>query len=261
MGSAEEPAGTPLLTTLFTSLVEESADAIVVVSDDGSIHYMNAVAGAVTGLDPAEARGCSCFDLLHPNDVDRAIFDLGVHSAPGAPPGWSTFRIRSADGSWLPMQVTTAEVTDGSTRLLATFWRTADVSSTEALFGLLRGTPPVDALTPVLDMFNRRVFGSLVAIAWSDDDGLHHVGSEVPAAATRCSSRRIEPSTGPRPRAGARCDGCREPVSPFQAPPGWRGRVGRGQSLGALGIPSVELHNRPLSPSERDLLNLFRAAA
>lgn len=181
MGSAEEPAGTASLTTLFTSLAEESADSIVVVFDDGSIRYMNAAAGAVTGWDPERTQGLSIFELVHPDDVDRAIFDLGVHSEPGAPPGWSTYRVRSADGSWLPMQVTTAEVTDGSSRLLATFCRAADVSPTEVLFGLLRGTSPVDALRPVLDMFNRTVFGSLVAIAWSDDEGLHHLGTEVPA--------------------------------------------------------------------------------
>jgi len=181
MGSAEEPSVTPSLTTLFTSLAEESADSIVVVFDDGNIRYMNPMAGAVTGRDPSESQGLSIFELVHPDDVDRAIFDLGVHSEPGAPPGWSTYRVRSADGSWLPMQVTTAEVSDGSSRLLATFCRAADVSPTEALFGLLRGTSPVDALTPVLDMFNRKVFGSLVAIAWSDNEGLHHIGTDVPA--------------------------------------------------------------------------------
>jgi PAS domain S-box-containing protein len=142
MGSAEEPSVTPSLTTLFTSLAEESADSIVVVFDDGNIRYMNPMAGAVTGRDPSESQGLSIFELVHPDDVDRAIFDLGVHSEPGAPPGWSTYRVRSADGSWLPMQVTTAEVSDGSSRLLATFCRAADVSPTEALFGLLRGTSP-----------------------------------------------------------------------------------------------------------------------
>ena len=180
MGSAEGPAGASLLTTLFASLAEESADSIVVVFDDGRIRYMNPAAGVVTGWDPDGSRGLSIFELVHPDDVDRAIFDLGVHSDPGAPPGWSTYRVRSADGSWLPMQVTTAEVHDGSSRLLATFCRAADVSPTEVLFGLLRGTSPVDSLTPVLDMFNRKVFGSRVAIAWSDDEGLHHVGTDVP---------------------------------------------------------------------------------
>jgi diguanylate cyclase (GGDEF)-like protein/PAS domain S-box-containing protein len=181
MGSAAERSEASSLTTLFTSLAEQSADSIVVVFDDGSIRYMNPMAGAVTGRDPGESRGLSIFELVHPDDVDRAIFDLGVHSEPGTPPGWSTYRVRSADGSWLPMQVTTAEVSDGSSRLLATFCRPDEVSPTEVLFGLLRGTSPVDALVPVLDMFNRKVFGSLVAIAWSDDEGLHHVGTEVPA--------------------------------------------------------------------------------
>jgi diguanylate cyclase (GGDEF)-like protein/PAS domain S-box-containing protein len=181
MGSAEERSGAPSQTTLFTSLAEQSADSIVVVFDDGSIRYMNPMAGAVTGWDPGESRGLSIFELVHPDDVDRAIVDLGVHSEAGAPPGWSTYRVRSADGSWLPMQVTTAEVSDGSSRLLAAFCRAADVSPTEVLFGLLRGTSPVDALTPVLDMFNRKVLGSLVAIAWWDNGGLHHIGTEVPA--------------------------------------------------------------------------------
>jgi len=180
MGDAGGPDDASL-TTLYASLAEESADSVVVIFDDGSIRYMNPGAGAVTGWDPREAVGRSIFDLVHPDDVDRAIFDLRVHSEAGAPPGWSTYRVKTGDGSWLSMTLTTAEVTDGSSRLLATFCRAADVSPTEVLFGLLRGSSPVDALAPVLDMFNRRVFGSRVAIAWSDDEGLHHVGSDVPA--------------------------------------------------------------------------------
>jgi diguanylate cyclase (GGDEF)-like protein/PAS domain S-box-containing protein len=181
MGAVEEPEGAASLSTLYASLAEESADSIVVVFDDGSIRYMNPAAGVITGWQPHEACGRSIFELVHPDDVDRAMFDLGVHSEPGAPPGWSTYRVLTADGSWLPMQLTTAETSDGSHRLLATYCRAADVSPTEVLFGLLRGTSPDDALRPVLDMFNRKVFGSLVAITWSDDDGLHHLGSDVPA--------------------------------------------------------------------------------
>jgi diguanylate cyclase (GGDEF)-like protein/PAS domain S-box-containing protein len=169
------------LSTLFTSLVEESADAMVVVHDDGSIRYMNAAAGAVTGWDPEEGRGRSIFELVHPEDVDRAIYDLTVHAAPGAPPGWSSYRVLTGDGSWLTMQLTTAEVSDGSNHLVATYCRAADVSAAEVLFGLLRGKSPLDALRPVLDMFNRKVFGSRVAITWIDDAGVHHLGTDVPA--------------------------------------------------------------------------------
>jgi diguanylate cyclase (GGDEF)-like protein/PAS domain S-box-containing protein len=180
MGVVEEQAEASSLTTLFASLAEESADSVVVVYDDGTIRYMNPGAGAVTGWDPQEALGRSIFELVHPEDVGRATFDLGVHSQAGAPPGWSTYRVKTGDGSWLAMTLTTAEVTDGSNRLLATFCRAADVSPTNVLFGLLRGSSPVDALAPVLDMFNREVFGSRVAIAWSDAEGLHHVGNDVP---------------------------------------------------------------------------------
>ena len=165
---------------LFASLAEGSADSIVVMAEDGTIRYMNPFAGAVTGWNPATARGASIFELVHPDDVDRAIFDLAVHSQPGAPSGWSSYRVKSRDGAWLPMQVTTAEVRDGAERLLATFSRPADVSPTQVLFGLLRGRSPVDALMPVLDMFNRQVFGSHVAIAWDDDAGQHHVDSGLP---------------------------------------------------------------------------------
>ncbi len=178
--AAPEPLDEAARAALFASLTEQSADAIVVVFDDGRIRYMNPAAGRVTGWVPGESAGRSIFELVHPDDLDRAIVDLGVHSAPGAPPGWSTYRVRTADGSWLPMQLTSAEVTDGEHRLLATFVRAADVAGTQALFGLLRGSTPADALLPVLDMFNRVVFGSRVAIAWEEGDGVHHVGHDVP---------------------------------------------------------------------------------
>lgn len=182
MADVEDSGEASSLSRLFTSLVVESADAVVVVHDDGTIRYMNPRAGVVTGWEPGEAAGRNIFELVHPDDLDRALFDLSVHSEPGAPPGWSTYRVRTADGAWLPMTLTTAEVTDGSNRLLATYCRPADVSPTEVLFGLLRGSSPVDALTPVLGMFNREAFGSRVAIAWFDHAGPHHVGSDLPAA-------------------------------------------------------------------------------
>lgn len=181
MGAAEDSDDASALSALFESLVIQSADAIVVVFGDGSVRYMNPRAGVITGWEPEDAIGRSIFDLVHPEDLDRAVYDLSVHSAAGAPPGWSTYRVKGADGSWLPMTLTTAEVTDGSNRLLATFCRAADVSATEVLFGLLRGSSPSDSLEPVLDLFNRDVFGSRVAIAWFDHTGRHHVGSDVPA--------------------------------------------------------------------------------
>ncbi|MGQ0803772.1 MAG: diguanylate cyclase domain-containing protein [Actinomycetota bacterium] len=181
MASAEERPSASSLTTLYTSLVELSADSIVVFAANGTIRHMNPAAGSATGWDPDAAAGRNILELLHPDDVERTLRDVGVHAEPGAPPGSSSYRVRAADGSWLPIQVTTAGVTDGSGLFLAAFCRVADVSQTQALFGLLRGSSAVEALTPVLDMFNRSAFGSRVAISWLEDERLHQVGTDVPA--------------------------------------------------------------------------------
>jgi PAS domain S-box-containing protein len=213
MGSAADRSEASSQTTLFTSLAEQSADSIVVVFDDGSIRYMNPMAGAVTGRDPGESRGLSIFELVHPDDVDRAIFDLGVHTEPGTPPGWSTYRVRSADGSWLPMQVTTAEVSDGSSRLLA---RSKNRSKSWA---------PLRT--------------SASALAWR---------TPAVALATRFSSRRIERCTRPRQKEAARCDG-QELITPLQVR--LRDRTGstmaNDQMLGETPIPKVRVHNLAIS--------------
>jgi diguanylate cyclase (GGDEF)-like protein/PAS domain S-box-containing protein len=193
-GSAPARAdhGEPLA-TLYSSIVEESADFIVVVDGTGTIHYMNASGGAITGWDPARAVGRSIFDLVHPEDVDRAIFDLTVHSEPGVPPGYSTYRISCFDGSWVAIQLTSAEVTDGTHRFLTTYSRRADVSTAEVLYALLRGTSADEALQPVLEMFNWRIFGSRVGVCWSDDEGYHQVATSLPPELTGCDGVESTP--------------------------------------------------------------------
>jgi diguanylate cyclase (GGDEF)-like protein/PAS domain S-box-containing protein len=168
------------LTALYTSFVEESSDFIVAVLDDGSIRYMNPAGAAFVGWRPDEIVGRSVFELLHPDDVDRAMFDLGVHSQQGAP-GSTTYRVRCAEGSWLALATVTADVTDGSRRMVATCSRPADLSTTDVLYRLLRGAETADALSPVCDQFNWRVLDSRVGISWSNDEAFQHVGTDLPA--------------------------------------------------------------------------------
>jgi diguanylate cyclase (GGDEF)-like protein/PAS domain S-box-containing protein len=171
------------LNTLYTSLAEESYDFIVAVRDDGSIGYANPAGAAFVGWPLDQIVGRSIFDLLHPDDVDRAVFDLSVHSERGAP-GNTTYRVRRADGAWVPLHTVTADVTDGSRRMVATYSRPADMSTAEVLYRLLRGATTADALTPVLDMLNWRPFDSRVGISWSDHDGFSSVGTDLPAQLT-----------------------------------------------------------------------------
>jgi diguanylate cyclase (GGDEF)-like protein/PAS domain S-box-containing protein len=170
----------PSSVTLFRALTEESSDFVVVITDDGSVAYMNPASETLTGWTGADL-GRSVFDLLHPDDLRRAALDLAVHSQPGTPPGSSTYRLRRADGSWARLQGSTAQVTDGSNRLIAVYSRPAEIATEEVLYALLRTASPADALNPVCDMFNWKAFGSRVGIGWSDHDGLHSVATGLPA--------------------------------------------------------------------------------
>jgi PAS domain S-box-containing protein/putative nucleotidyltransferase with HDIG domain len=88
------------MTDFDTRLVPESRVQIVfVVAPDGTMEYVDARGVAFVGLTSDQLRGRSCFDLLHPNDVEfaRAVWDQAVHDRT---PFGAELRVRNAAGSY-----------------------------------------------------------------------------------------------------------------------------------------------------------------
>ena len=85
---------------LFQTLVEHSADAVVLVAADGTIRFASEAVARVLGYAPGERVGRSGFENLHPEDASLArLFLADVVEKPGVPVP-AEFRVRHKDGSW-----------------------------------------------------------------------------------------------------------------------------------------------------------------
>ncbi len=110
----------------FRSLIEHSADVIVLVNPDGSMTYASESVSRVLGYSAAEYIAQNGFSYVHPDDKETAgqLFAT-VLASPGSPVT-AEIRIRHQDGSWRWAEVT-------GTNLL-------DVPGIEAIVGNFRDT-------------------------------------------------------------------------------------------------------------------------
>jgi diguanylate cyclase (GGDEF)-like protein/PAS domain S-box-containing protein len=186
MAAAGESA--PGREALYQSLVEDAFELIVTIKHDLTIGYANAASQARLGYQPSEMVGRSIVDLVHPEDFDRAMLALtSWQEAWGTAQGTSSFRVRHADGSWSTLDVTAATVSDGDTEQFAVYCRTAYFvqAMDEVLSRMLTGGTRRQILEPVLDVFEWRLNGTSIAIAWYEaDDGHQFVSTGLPVELT-----------------------------------------------------------------------------
>jgi len=84
----------------FRALIENSLDIITIFSPDGTILYESPSIERILGYKPEELIGKNVFDLVHPDDLPRAVdvISRGIKVA-GAVDALE-FRFRHKDGSW-----------------------------------------------------------------------------------------------------------------------------------------------------------------
>jgi len=89
----------------WRAIVDGSADAIALLSSDGTIQFVTAAIERLSGYAPGELIGKSAFDLIHPDDraAVREAFRCGA-AAPGVPIRVE-YRSRHKDGSWRRREV------------------------------------------------------------------------------------------------------------------------------------------------------------
>ena len=90
----------------FRYLVQNSSDVITLVGADGKVRYVSPAIERVLGYKPEERVGGTPFDLVHPDDAERArrLFEEGLRS-PRVPLSIE-LRMRHKDGSWRHVEVT-----------------------------------------------------------------------------------------------------------------------------------------------------------
>lgn len=101
------------------AVLQATNDAVCRLTPDGTIEHLNDVAARVLGIDPQEAVGTSGFDLVHPDDVPRAMRALAGRAAAlgcGVP---LRLRVRTVNGP-LPVEVVARTVAehDGQRRIV-----------------------------------------------------------------------------------------------------------------------------------------------
>jgi diguanylate cyclase (GGDEF)-like protein/PAS domain S-box-containing protein len=197
-------------TALKGALVDSTRDVIVVLDGDGVIRFANDAVAAATGWERADIVGRNIMELVHPDDVDRAVFDLGVYLQEGAVRGSSQYRIAMADGSWTLFDATAADVDLDGEPHLALYGRPDDHASPAVLEALLQGTSMIDMLRPVCNVINWQLHGTRVGISWEEGGFFCAVGTDLPMdlagadhdAATPWATARAQ-ATGQRGTAAA----------------------------------------------------------
>ncbi len=92
----------------FRTLIQRSADAVQLVTPDGTILYSSDSVEAVLGYRPDEIAGRSVAPYVHPDDLPAvAAWIAGVAATPGGV-GSKQYRVRHKDGSWAWVETTIA---------------------------------------------------------------------------------------------------------------------------------------------------------
>ena len=95
----------------FRRLVHASPDVVLVLDASGTIMYVSQVAEVMLGHRPDEKIGTRAWELVHPDDVDLALDELGAvieGRLKGRQP--ARLRVLHANGSWVPVEVTAANL-------------------------------------------------------------------------------------------------------------------------------------------------------
>jgi PAS domain S-box-containing protein len=84
----------------FRSVVENATEVVTILEADGTVRYVSPAIERVLGYRPEERAGTSILDLVHPDDVERALGVLaGILETSGIHPPLE-FRVPHKDGSW-----------------------------------------------------------------------------------------------------------------------------------------------------------------
>jgi PAS domain S-box-containing protein len=89
----------------FRTLVEESNDAILIVTSDGTIQYATPATEHILGKSPEDIVGTNGLDPIHPDDVEELTRALSTLLERSEDSVQVDCRYRHADGSWIWIEV------------------------------------------------------------------------------------------------------------------------------------------------------------
>jgi PAS domain S-box-containing protein len=90
----------------FRALTENGSDVIAILDPEGRFSYVSPSVERTLRYSPAELIGSSHFDLIHPEDRDRAVaaFERLGSAAGSTPVSSAAYRCRRKDGAWRTLE-------------------------------------------------------------------------------------------------------------------------------------------------------------
>jgi len=183
-GQLASAAALELSERRFGTLVRNSTDMIVLLDEDGTLHYSSPATRRILGFDDGAVtvRSLCIFDYVHPADLHRARAALrrAVDRAATAAP--VDLRLRHFDGSWRVVEVLGGYLLDDPADRHRVMFSGRDVTDrrrseqlvaeqTELLESMARGATLDSVLLRSVRMIERRLPGSAASIGLMTDDG------------------------------------------------------------------------------------------
>jgi PAS domain S-box-containing protein len=96
----------------YRALIEKSLDAVSLVDRDGNILYTSSSAQRVLGYSPEEFNSIAGFDLIHPEDIERARSIVLKALRRSGESLTAEIRVRHKDGTWRWIECVTTNLID-----------------------------------------------------------------------------------------------------------------------------------------------------
>ncbi len=90
----------------FRALIENSSDIITLIALDGKVLFESPSIEPALGYRPDDLIGTRIFDILHPDDLERAFHAINDLTKDGQVPASGEFRIRHRNGEWRHFAIT-----------------------------------------------------------------------------------------------------------------------------------------------------------
>ncbi|MFD2872359.1 PAS domain S-box protein [Mucilaginibacter ximonensis] len=92
---------------LFRRMVENSADAILIMTAEGKVTYVSPAGEQITGYTAGETMQMNAFDTIHPDDRAKSTETMSqVFANPGLPINAAPLRLQHKNGSWRWIEAT-----------------------------------------------------------------------------------------------------------------------------------------------------------
>jgi two-component system, cell cycle sensor histidine kinase and response regulator CckA len=134
----------------FRALVEYSSDAIALLDAQGMTTYTSRTATRLLGYTPAELEGKTAFELLHPDDLERARALFQEVLAQSGVPVHAEVRVRHKDGSYRHLEtVAVNRLHEPAVRAIVANYR--DLTARKRAEGIQRATYRISQATLAAD--------------------------------------------------------------------------------------------------------------